>query len=76
MTKDFVTRTRSHGKRFVSIVEEYVNVPSKAAARGLEQIKIDGAKLKNLENKINSISKKNPKLAEYYREALQYLKSL
>jgi hypothetical protein len=77
MTKNFAQRVIQHGKRFVSITEEYVNISSKAAARGLEQMKIDAAGgIRNLENAINSIGKKNPKLAEYYKEAIRYLKGM
>lgn len=76
MTKDFSARVLQHGDRFVSITEHYINIGSRAAARGLEQLKIDQYGLKNLENTINSISAKNPKLAKYYQEAIRYLQSL
>jgi len=77
MTKNFSQRILQHGDRFISITAEYTNITSKAAARGLEQIKIDSAGgIKNLENTINSISKSNPKLMYYYQEGIKYLNGL
>jgi RHS repeat-associated protein len=77
MTKDFTQRVAQHGNRFVSITEEYVNIGSKAAARGIEQMKIDGAGgVKNLENAINSISVNNRNLVQYYQEAVRYFSNL
>jgi len=38
---------------------------------------IDGARgIKNLENSINSIGVNNPRMAEYYQEAIKYLQNL
>jgi uncharacterized protein RhaS with RHS repeats len=49
-------------------------VACKTDARKLEQAGIE--RLKNLENKINSISKKNPKYQEYLKEKEQLIKEL
>jgi len=76
ITKDIVKRAQQHGDRFPKRLQEVYTNLSKEAARGLEQLKIDQYGLKNLENVINSISTKNPKLAEYYREAIKHLKEL
>lgn len=77
MTKNFAQRVAQHGNRFVSITEEYINISTKAAARGLEQLKMDGAGgVKKLENAINSVGTNNPRLMEYYNEAIKYLKGL
>ncbi|NBG64766.1 RHS repeat-associated core domain-containing protein [Acidiluteibacter ferrifornacis] len=76
MTKNFKNRVIQHSDRFTSIDEIYSGL-SKSAARGLEQLKIDAAGgLKYLDNKINSISINNPKLMEYYKEAIRYLNNL
>ena len=49
-------------------------VACKTEARKLEQAGIE--KLKNLENKINSISPKNPKYQQYLKEKEQLIKEL
>ncbi|MCC5939263.1 MAG: hypothetical protein JJU34_18430 [Lunatimonas sp.] len=76
ITKDIVRRGKQHGERFAMGLDEVYTNLSKGAARGLEQLKIDQHGLKNLDNIINSISTRKPKLAEYYREAIKYLKEL
>jgi hypothetical protein len=76
ITKDIVRRTRQHGDRFPNGLKEVYTNLSKEAARGLEQLKIDQFGLKKLDNAINSIGTNNPKIAEYYREAIRYLREL
>ncbi|GGC72600.1 hypothetical protein GCM10011387_27640 [Pedobacter quisquiliarum] len=74
MTKDFVRRAAQHGDRFTDIAEVHVGIPTKGAARGIEQLMIDKAGgIKNLENSINSIATKNPQILHYYREATKFL---
>jgi len=74
LTKDLVRRAAEHGERFTSITEQFIDIGSKGAARGLEQLMIDASDgIENLENSINSIGINNPKLMEYYQEAIRYL---
>ena len=75
MTKNFLQRELQHGGRFDQLVKVYENL-SRSAARGLEQLHIDKTGLQNLENTINGIGVKNPRLMEYYQEAIRYLQGL
>jgi alkaline phosphatase len=76
ITKNFAKRVKDHAARaFDDIIPVYENV-SKRVARGIEQIKIETHGLGKLENMINSVSKKNPKLGEYYKDAISYLKKI
>ena len=74
ITKDFIKRAQQHGARFPKGLQEVHTGLSKSAARGLEQMRIDQYGLKNLDNIINSISKNNPKLMQYYQDAIRYMK--
>ncbi|WP_191906354.1 DUF6443 domain-containing protein [Hymenobacter baengnokdamensis] len=76
LTKNYAARVAQHvanGRAFA--LEEVFSGLSRSAARGLEQIKIDQYGLKNLDNIINGIGVKNPRMAEYYREAVRYLQN-
>jgi RHS repeat-associated protein len=74
ITKNFLKRAKDHAARgWDDIIPVYENV-SKSVARGIEQLRIEGGK--NLENIINSVHRNNPKLSQYYRDAISYLKSL
>jgi RHS repeat-associated protein len=75
ITKNFAKRALQHGDRFDDIIPVFQNV-SKSVARGLEQIKIETHGLKKLENIINSVGTKNPKLMQYYKDAISYLKTI
>nr|WP_315422522.1 DUF6443 domain-containing protein [uncultured Pedobacter sp.] len=74
MTKNFAQRAEQHGSRFASIVEVHVGIAGREAARGVEQIMIDGAGgINALENTINSIALQNPNILKYYQEGVRFL---
>ncbi len=78
ITKNIAQRAKQHGDRFPKGLNEvYIGVSKNVAvARGLEQMKIDQYGLKNLDNAINSIGTNNPKLMQYYQDAIRYLNGL
>jgi RHS repeat-associated protein len=75
ITKNFAKRVAQHGNRFDDIVPVFQGV-SKSVARGIEQIKIESHGLQKLENIINSVGRNNPKLMQYYKDAISYFKTL
>ena len=75
LTKSFTRRAAEHAGRFDDVVEIYSGL-NRQAARGLEQLMIDKYGLNSLQNIRNGIGISNPRMMQYYQEAVRYLNGL